>query len=85
VCSMLKNNFFSNEHWAEVVATAVYILKKCLTKSVKNRVPQEDWIGSKHNVVHLKCFGCITYAHVPDELRKKMDKKGKKCIFVGYS
>ena len=22
---------------------------------------------------------------MPDELRKKLDKKGKKCIFVGYS
>ena len=39
----------------------------------------------KHNVVHLKVFGCVTYAHVPDELRKKLDNKGHKCIFVGYS
>ena len=30
-------------------------------------------------------FGCVAYAHVPDELRKKLDKKGQKCIFVGYS
>ena len=33
----------------------------------------------------LKVFGCLAYAHVPDELRKKLDKKGHKCIFVGYS
>ena len=26
----------------------------------------------------------VAYAHVPDELRKKLDKKGQKCIFVGY-
>ena len=30
-------------------------------------------------------FGCVTYTHVPDELRKKLDIKGEKCIFVGYS
>ena len=37
-----------------------------------------------HSVSHLKIFGCVAYAHVPDELRKKLDKKRKNCIFVGY-
>lgn len=27
----------------------------------------------------------MAYAHVPNELRKKLDNKGEKCIFVGYS
>jgi hypothetical protein len=52
---------------------------------MRNKVPQEAWIGMKHNVVHLKVFGCVAYAHVPNELTKKLDKKGKKYIFVGYS
>jgi hypothetical protein len=39
----------------------------------------------KHNVAHLKVFCCVTYAHVPDEFRKKLDNKGQKCIFVEYS
>jgi hypothetical protein len=52
---------------------------------VKNKVPQEAWTCMKHNVAHLKVFGCVAYAHVPDELRKKLDNKGHKCIFVGYS
>ena len=38
-----------------------------------------------HSVTHLKKFGCLVYAHVLDELRKKLDNKGHKCIFVGYS
>jgi hypothetical protein len=29
-------------------------------------------------------FGCPTYAHVPNDLRKKLNPKSKKCIFVGY-
>ena len=37
-----------------------------------------------HSVSQLKVFGCVAYAHVPDELRKKLDK-GQKCIFIGYS
>jgi transposase InsO family protein len=83
--SMLTAKHLSNEYWVEAVATAVYILNRCLTKSVKNKVPQEAWTGLKHNVAHLKVFGCVAYAHVPDELRRKLDNKGHKCIFVGYS
>ena len=38
-----------------------------------------------HSVSHLKNFGCVAYVHVPNELRKKLDKKEHKFIFVGYS
>jgi hypothetical protein len=39
----------------------------------------------KHSFVHLKVFGCVAYEHVPDVMRKKLNKKGQKCVFVGYS
>ena len=45
----------------------------------------EACTGMNHSVYHLKFFGCVSYAHVLDELRNKVDKKGQKCIFVGYS
>ena len=38
-----------------------------------------------HSVSHLNFFGCVSYAHVRNELRRKLDKKGQKCIFIGYS
>ena len=60
-----------NEYWAEAVAVAVYIMNRCSTKSVKNKVPQEAWMGMNHSVSHLKVFGCVAYAHVPNELRRK--------------
>jgi hypothetical protein len=49
------------------------------------KVPQEAWSGTKLNVAHLRTFGCIAYAHIPSELRKKLDDKSEKCIFIGYS
>ena len=52
---------------------------------MKNKVPQEAWTGMNHSVSHLNFFGCVAYAHVCDEMRKKLSKKGHKCIFVGYS
>ena len=36
-------------------------------------------------MTHIRIFGCVAYAHVSDEMRKNLDNKGEKCIFVGYS
>ena len=33
----------------------------------------------------MRFFGFVAYAHIPYQLRKKLDSKGEKCIFVGYS
>ena len=78
---MLAAKHFPNEYWGEAVATAVYIMNRCPIKSVKNKVPQEAWTCMNHSVSHLKVFGCVSYAHVPDELRSKLDKKGQKMYF----
>ena len=67
-CSILAAKDFPNEYWGEVVATAIYIMNRCPTKSVKNKVPQEAWIGMNHSVSHLKVFGCVAYAYFPHEL-----------------
>ena len=80
VRSMLAAKHFPNEYWGDAVVNVVYIMNQCLTKSVKNKVPQEAWTCMNYSVSHLKVFGCVAYAHVPNELRKKLEKKGHKCI-----
>ena len=47
--------------------------------------PQEAWSGKKPAVDHFRIFGCIAYAHVPDEKRKKLEDKILKCVFLGVS
>ena len=74
--SMLAAKHLQNEYSGEAVAIVIYIMNRCPRKSVKNKVPQEAWIGMNHSVSHLKFFGCVAYAHIPDELRRKLDKKG---------
>ncbi|KAF8377730.1 hypothetical protein HHK36_031114 [Tetracentron sinense] len=59
--------------------------RRCPTKNVKNKTPQEAWSGYKPSVSHLKIFGCIAYAQVPEAKKKKLDDRGEKCIFIGYS
>ena len=58
VCSMMEAKHFPNEYWVEAVVTAVYIMNRCPTKSVKKKIPQEAWTGMNHIVSHLKFFGC---------------------------
>lgn len=82
--SMMTTKCLPNEYWAEAVAIVVYIMNRFPTKSMKKKVPQESWTGRKHSVSHLKIFGYVAYAHILNELRKKLDNKGQKCIFVGY-
>ena len=36
-------------------------------------------VWSTPNVGHLKVFGCIAYAHIPDQQRQNLDKKLKSC------
>ena len=79
--NMLASKNLPNEYWGEAVSTAIYIMNRCPIKSVKNKVLQEAWTSINHSVSHLKFFGCVAYAHVPDELIRKLDKKGQKCIF----
>eukprot|EP00253_Pinus_taeda_P008164 PITA_08164 len=83
--SMLKAKHLPNDYWAEAVNCAAYILNRCPTKAVMNRVPEEAWSGRKQGVTHMKVFGCVAYAHIPDQLRRKLDSKGEKCLFIGYS
>jgi hypothetical protein len=82
---MLNEKNLPNYFWAEVVATAVYIMNRTPTIVVHAMTHEEKFTGKKLDVSHLKVFGCITYVHVPDEKRSKLYPKAEKCIFIGYS
>ncbi|KAJ6835827.1 MTA/SAH nucleosidase isoform X1 [Iris pallida] len=60
-------------------------LKQVPSISVDQRTPYEIWSSHKPNIQHMQVFGCIAYSHVPDHIRKKLDEKVEKCIFIGYS
>ena len=46
---------------------------------------KEQFIRRKLDVSYMTIFGCLSYVHVPNELRAKLDPKAKKCVFIGYS
>jgi hypothetical protein len=83
--SMLKEKHIPNEYWGDAVVCSLYILNRIPTKSVKNQVPQETLSGKNNIISHLRIFRCVAYAHVPEQMMRKLDEKSEKCVFFGYS
>jgi len=84
VRSMLKSKNMPKEFWAEAVQCAVYVQNRCPHLKLGDQTPQEAWSEQKPTVSHLKVFGSVAYAHVPDQQRTKLEDKSKKYIFIGY-
>ena len=82
--SMLKSKKMPKEFWAGAVECAVYLSNRCPTRSLLNVTPQQAWSGRKPSVAHLKIFGSMTYAHVTDQNRLKLDDKSEKFVFISY-
>jgi len=80
---VLTKKKLHDDYWVEAVACSIYILNR--SRSIKDKVPQEDWSGTEFSVSHFRVFGCITYAHETKELRKKLDHRSEKCICTRYN
>ncbi len=82
--SMLHAQNLKKSFWAEVVVNAAYTRNRCPSKALSSITLEEAWSGRKPCISHMRVFGCIAYAMVPDEKRGKLDAKGTKCLFLGY-
>ena len=82
--SMLCHARVPNEFWAEAANTSVYLRNRSLTTALNDITPHECLFKKKPNLSNLCVFGCVTYTHVPNNQRKKLDEKSRKSMFVGY-
>ncbi|RDX93140.1 hypothetical protein CR513_24641, partial [Mucuna pruriens] len=57
---------------------------RCPTKRLQSVTPEEAWTGDKPMVNHLRIFGSLSYRHIPDERRRKLDDKSEALILIGY-
>ncbi|KAF5794743.1 putative RNA-directed DNA polymerase [Helianthus annuus] len=85
VRSMLKEKKLPNCLWAEVVATAVYVLNRSPTSALEDQTPLQAWSGEVPDVSKLCVFGSVGYKHVYVQGRKKLDDRSQKMIVIGYS
>ncbi|MCO5602425.1 hypothetical protein L7F22_056557 [Adiantum nelumboides] len=82
---MLKAKSLPHKLWMEAVACAAHVLNRCPIRALKTITIYESWYDRKPSVSYLRVFGCLANAHIPQQLRGKLDDKAVKCIFVGYS
>ena len=82
--SMMSHSKMPREFWAEAVSTATYVRNCSPTTSLKGITPFECLYNRKPDVSNLRVFGCIAFAHIPEHMRKKLEEKSHKCVFVGY-
>jgi hypothetical protein len=75
----------STKFCVDVVYCSNYLLNLIPTKVVWNVTPIEKWSGRKPSIGHLGIFGCIAWAHIPIDRRKKLDAKNLACIMMSYS
>lgn len=81
----MANRHIPKSFWLEAVNWSIHVLNRCLIFAIKNLTPEKAWSQHKPAIDHFRIFGCITYAHVFYEKRKKLDDKGMRCVFLGIS
>lgn len=85
VRSMLTSAKLPPSFWAEATSAAAYIRNKMIHANLEDGVPEGIWNGKPPSVRHLKAYGCLAYAHLPHQGRKKLDPRARACTLVGYS
>jgi transposase InsO family protein len=71
--------------WAEMMNTSAYILNRTGVSGVAGKSPHEVWYGTKPRISHFRVIGTVGFAHIPKQLRNKLESKAMKCILVGYN
>ena len=85
VRSSLYHSQLPLSFWAEAVVYIVYTLNRTCSRVHGIHTPFELYTGIKPSLSHLRPFGCPVYVYIPDQLRKKLDAKSRRGIFLGYS
>ena len=62
----------------------IYVKNQLSHSALGFKTPKNIFTEKKHEVSHLKIFGCPVFIHIPKEKRNKLERSGKKGIFVGY-
>jgi hypothetical protein len=90
VCELARALVIDSElpksFWAEAVSTAVYVRNRTPTNAHHEATtPYQKWFSRKPDISDMKVFGSLAYAHIPNELRQKLDDKAEPMVMVGYS
>ncbi|GFU45191.1 retrovirus-related Pol polyprotein from transposon TNT 1-94 [Trichonephila clavipes] len=82
--TLLKSSEVPHKFWGEALLCFTYAWNRICHKD-SNKTPFEKYSGRKPLVLHLIPFGCLAYAGVPKQIRKKFDMRAKMGIMMGYA
>ncbi|GFY35704.1 retrovirus-related Pol polyprotein from transposon TNT 1-94 [Trichonephila clavipes] len=82
--TLLKSSEVPHKFWGEALLCFTYAWNRICHKD-GNKTPFEKFSGRKPSVLHLKPFGCLAYAGVPKQIRKKFNMRAKMGIMMGYA
>ncbi|GFW16407.1 retrovirus-related Pol polyprotein from transposon TNT 1-94 [Trichonephila clavipes] len=82
--TLLKSSEVPHKFWGEALLCFTYAWNRICHKD-SNKTPLENFSGRKPSVLHLIPFGCLAYAGVPKQIRKKFDMRAKMGIMMGYA
>lgn len=85
VRSSLYHSQLPMSFWAEAVVYIVYTLNRTCSRVHGDKTPFELYTCIKPSLSHMRPFGCPVFVYIPAQLRKKLDAKSRRGIFVGYS
>ena len=85
--AMMSGASAPKHFWAEAVSAAVYLRNLTPTRAIPEGSPHEAWFGGgkRPDLAHLRVWGCVAYAQVPKETRRKLDANARRCMFIGYA
>ena len=83
--TMLIHSGLPLHYWQDALSTAAHTLNRLPTKALNNGLtPHEAITGCAATNEHLRPFGCLVTAHIPDARRRKLDAKAREGIMIGY-
>ena len=65
--AMLHEKRMPNFYWAEAASTVVYLMNRCTTNGLHELTPNKIFVERRLILSHLKVFGSIVYAQIPNE------------------
>ncbi|XP_074321463.1 uncharacterized protein LOC141657973 [Silene latifolia] len=79
-----NNAHLPKRFWSECILTAAYLINRTPSPLIDNKTPYECLFGVAPSYNNLRVFGCLSFAHNQNTRGDKFEKRGRKCVFVGY-